>query len=149
MSIHKASNQIGKLYKGNNQIGKVYKGSTLIYQAQSDTLTVTASAPTDNGVARSNVITNTDGYTKMVIESASASGGNFGENWAKLYVNGACVKAISKGDPGSYQTAVKEWSGSFNISQNGTVYVEVQTTVNVNIDDFGDGLSATVKFHFE
>ena len=92
MSIHKASNQIGKLYKGNNQIGKVYKGSTLIYQAQSDTLTVTATAPTDNGVARSNVITNTDGYTKMVIESVSSYGGNYGNNWAKLYVNGTCVK---------------------------------------------------------
>ena len=34
MAIHKASNQIGKVYKGSNQIGKVYKGSTLIYTAE-------------------------------------------------------------------------------------------------------------------
>lgn len=41
MAIYKANNQIGKLYKGNVQIGKVYKGSTLVYQAQSDTITLT------------------------------------------------------------------------------------------------------------
>ena len=34
MAIHKANNQIGKLYKGSNQIGKAYKGSTLIYSAE-------------------------------------------------------------------------------------------------------------------
>lgn len=34
MSIHKGSNQIGKLYVGSNQIGKAYKGSTLIYTAE-------------------------------------------------------------------------------------------------------------------
>lgn len=124
--------------------------ATLVYQAQSDTLTVTATAPTDNGVARSNIITNTENYTKMVIESVSAYGGNYGNNWAKLYVNGTCVKNTGdQGNPSSYQSAVKSWSGSFDISQNGTVYVEVRTDVNTAIDDFGDAISATVKFHFE
>lgn len=42
MAIHKANNQIGKLFVGNNQIGKVYKGSTLIYNAEEALADLTA-----------------------------------------------------------------------------------------------------------
>lgn len=150
MAVYKAGNQIGKLYKGDVQIGKVYKGGTLIYQTQSDTLTVTATHQYAGQVATSNKITNTDGYSKMVIESVSASGGNYGENWAKLYVNGTCVKDTGfKGTGGDLVTAVQSWKGSFNISKNGQVYVQAYTKENPDIDDFGGGISVTVKFHFE
>lgn len=61
MAIHKASNQIGKLYKGSNQIGKVYKGSTLIYTAEeklADISAGTAGSPPTTDSPRSWTSTN-------------------------------------------------------------------------------------------
>lgn len=150
--------EIGKLYDNNGttnyQIGKVYDNdgtaSHLIYQAQSDTYTITATTQRDGVAVKSNIITNTGNYEKMVIESVSASGGNYGQNTARLYCNGVNVLySGNKYDPSSYVNAVHSWSGTFAIAQGGSVYVEVWTDKDENRDDYDDPTSATVKFHFE
>lgn len=153
-----ASHQISKIYDNDgttsHRTGKIYDSDGtaghLIYRAQSDTCTVTVTSTHNDKTVTSNIITNTENYEKMVIESVSASGGNFGNNWAKLYCNGACV--LNTGDKGSgseYVAAVNGWGGSFNISQSGTVYIQVYSYRDSNRDDAQDAITATVKFHFE
>ena len=122
----------------------------LIYQAQSDSYTVTATSSQNSKTVASATVTNTENYEKMVIESVSASGGNFGNNWAKLYCNGVCVLDTGgKGSGSEYVAAVNGWGGSFNISQSGTVYIQVYSYRDENRDDAQDAITATVKFHFE
>lgn len=149
MAVNKGSAEIGKVYKGINQIGKIYRGSALIYQAQSDTYTITAAAQYDGTTVTSGKITNTENYEKMVIESVSCSGGNYGENRARLYCNGVCIKDTGVVDVGAFHTAVYSWDGTFAIAQNGQVYVDVYTDKDENRDDGQDAVSVTVKFHFE
>lgn len=149
--------ELGKLYRNNGtndvQIGKLYRNNgsadVLIYQAQSDVLTITAQHQYAGQIVTSNKITNTDGYSKMVIENVSASGGNFGNNWARLYCNGVIVLDTGDKDNADFYNAIKSWKGTFNISQNGQVYVEAYTKEDINRDDYGDGISVIVKFHFE
>lgn len=148
MSLNKASNET-KPYVFNNQIGKVYKGNTLIYQAQSDTYTITASSSIDGATVASSKITNTDNYEKMVIESVICSGGNFGQNRARLYCNGSCVLDTGIVDVGVFHTVVNSWGGTFMVAPNGQVYVDVYTNRDENRDDFQDAISVTVNFHFE
>lgn len=153
-----AQHPIAKVYDydgtAQHQTGKVYDYGAgalyLIYRAQSDSYTVTATSSQNSKTVASNIITNTENYEKMVIESVSASGGNFGNNWAKLYCNGVCVLDTGgKGSGGEYETAANAWSGTFDISQNGTVYIEVYSYRDENRDDAQDAITATVKFHFE
>ena len=153
-----ASHEIGKLIDFDltaiHQTGKVcdYDGTAyhLIYQAQSDSYTVTATSSQNSETVSSATVTNTENYEKMVIESVSASGGNFGNNWAKLYCNGVCVLDTGgKGSGSEYVAAVNGWGGSFNISQSGTVYIQVYSYRDENRDDAQDAITATVKFHFE
>ena len=153
-----AYHEIGKLtdfdLTATHQTGKVcdYDGTAyhLIYQAQSDSYTVTATSSQNSETVASATVTNTENYEKMVIESVSASGGNFGNNWAKLYCNGVCVLDTGgKGSGSEYVAAVNGWGGSFNISQSGTVYIQVYSNRDENRDDAQDAITATVKFHFE
>ena len=153
-----ASHEIGKLIDFDltaiHQTGKVcdYDGTAyhLIYQAQSDSYTVTATSSQNSETVSSATVTNTENYEKMVIESVSAGGGNFGDNWAKLYCNGVCVLDTGgKGSGSEYVAAVNGWGGSFNISQSGTVYIQVYSYRDENRDDAQDAITATVKFHFE
>ena len=151
--------EIKTLYRNNGtndvQTGKIYRnnGTTdvLIYSARSDTYTITATATQTNGtLAMSETIVNTEGYTKMVIDEVTGSGGNYGNNGAMLYCNG--VKILSTGhlpNSSEYKNAVKAWTGAFDISRGGNVYVETYTIRDENRDDGEDPISITVTFHFE
>ena len=124
--------------------------ATLVYQAQSDQKTITVTAKDYREVTSSSV-TNSENYTKMVIDSATVSGGNYGTNWARLYCNGSKVLDTgTQGTPAAIATKIQSWAGqSFNISQGGTVYIYMKTDINVNIDSYLDAMTITLKFHFE
>ena len=145
-------------YNGTNskQIAKGYNyngtNSKLIYNAQSDTYTLTATTTPDyygtNG--KSETITNTEGYEKLVIESVVVSGGNYGVNRAQIAVNGAVwLTTGNTTTPDAYRTKAQSLSGERTVERNATVYVEVHAEVDWNIDDAGDPVTFTLKFHFE
>ena len=150
------SSELGKAYDWDgttsHQLGKGYDydGTTnhLIYSAQSDAYSITATGKYHATWAQSSTITNTEGYTKMVIENASVQKGNFGENKVELWCNGSVVLSAS-GD-GWGKPDISGWAGkSFTISNNGTVFVKVWSWRDSNRDDYQDELIATVQFHFE
>lgn len=151
------NNIIGTVYDTNGgtnyaQIGTIYdyNGSNyaLLYAANSNTYTITASATQDRVWAKSSEITNSGGYTKMVIESASSEKGNYGENIVELYCNGSKVLSVTGWS--WYDPNISSWAGkSFTISNNGKVYVRTYTDRDENRDDGQDPFNATIKFHFE
>jgi hypothetical protein len=118
---------------------------------ESNIFTIIARATKNSTTATtSNVITNTDGHTTIVIDNVVATGGNYGKNRARLYVDNAVVLDTTvRSTSASYKEVANAWSGSFPISQNGTVYADVYTKRDANIDDNTDPISITVNFHFE
>ena len=71
MSLHKGSNEIGKVYKGSDQIGKIYKGDVLIYSAEYRLIPDNAVASDWTRNDKGRVTVNSDGSVTLACSSGN------------------------------------------------------------------------------
>ena len=148
--------QVKKLYQQSQtvktQVKKAYvmnKGvKQLVYKSDSGTLTLSQSAPANGIWKETSPIVNSDGYTKLVIESVSVSGGNYGDNGAQLKASGRLLLNAS-GDYGRFRDTVNSWGGTLDILAGDNISLAVKTWNDPNRDDYGDNVYVTVKFRME
>lgn len=135
-----------KVNIGADRVKAVYKGSELIYQSQTDTETLSVSTGSAESTwVYSSTVTVPKGYTKFVVETASASGGNFGTNYARLVVNGASYQQ-QNGNPG---VNVSSWVTTYNVAVGNAIQLIGRSERDHNRDDRQDALIITITYHFE
>ena len=135
-----------KLFFNGAEMKEAKHNGTLRWKARTDTETLSVSTGSaENSWVYSSTITAPEGFTKLVIETASAGGGNYGMNYARLVVNGT-QNQQSNGSPG---VNVSSWVTSYSITAGNTFYLIGRSERDYNRDDHQDALVITITYHFE
>ena len=152
MAIHKASNQIGKLYKGSNQIGKVYKGSTLIYTAEESFTNTSASIRHGHdsyGDYETFTIPVPAGETFRIDSITYTTAMSFSKSNVQVYVNGECIKDNEyTRSPEAGTDFVTVLTNSAIYTANGTSAFQLKTRGYVSSNQHTDSPRVTITVEY-